>query len=295
MDDPIIDAHHHIWRLANTPWLHGPPVPRIFGEYGPLRRDYLAPDYVADARAAGVVRSVYVQINVAPGDEIEEVEWVQAQGDRHGLPSAIIGYADLASPQLAATLDRHARSPGFRGIRQQLHWHETPAYRFAARADLMNDATWQRGLGEVADRGLLFELQVFSGQMADAARLARAFPRLTFILLHAGMLEDVSTQGMAAWRDGMRRLAERPNVMVKLSGLGTFSHTCSVALWQPIVRETLAIFGPERAVFGSNFPIESLWTSYGSIVTVMRECIAQRTAAEQRAILHDNARQIYRL
>jgi predicted TIM-barrel fold metal-dependent hydrolase len=83
--------------------------------------------------------------------------------------------------------------------------------------------------------------------------------------------------------------------MVKLSGLGTFSHTCSVALWQPIVRETLEMFGPERAVFGSNFPIESLWTTYDSIVRVMRECIAERSSAEQRAILHDNAQRIYRL
>jgi len=295
MDDPIIDAHHHIWRLAKTPWLNGPPVPRIFGEYAPLRRDYPAPDYAADARAAGVVRSVYVQINVAPGDEIEEVEWVQAQSDRYGLPSAIIGYADLASPQLAVTLDRHALSPGFRGIRQQLHWHANPAYRFAARADLMNDAAWQRGLAQLGERGLLFELQVFASQMEDAARLARAHPSLTFVLLHAGMLEDTSTQGMAAWRDGMRQLAERPNVSVKLSGLGTFSHTCSVTSWQPIVRETLALFGPERAVFGSNFPIESLWTTYANIVSVMYECIAYRTAAEQRAILHDNAQRIYRL
>jgi predicted TIM-barrel fold metal-dependent hydrolase len=292
---PIVDAHHHIWRLSKTPWLNGPPLPRIFGEYGSLRRDYLASDYVVDSRPAGIVKSVYVQINVAPGDEVEEVEWVQAAADSHGYPHGIIGYADLASADLSRTLDRQAACSSFRGIRQQLHWHENPAYCFASRPDLMNDPRWRRGLAELAERGLLFELQVFSGQMADAAQLANDFPHQTFVLLHAGMLEDISAAGWARWRAGMSLLAECPNVMVKLSGLGTFSHQCSAALWQPIVRETIDRFGAERCIFGSNYPIESLWTSYACIVEVMGECIADRAAAEQRAILHDNACRTYRL
>lgn len=295
MSDMIIDAHHHIWRHARTPWLNGPPLPRIFGEYGALRRDYLAADYAADARACGVVKSVYVQINVAPGDEVEEVEWVQASADAHGLPSAIIGFADLAAPDLAATLDRQSRCAAFRGIRQQLHWHTHPAYRFASRPDLMNDPAWRRGLGQLTDRGLLFELQVFAEQMQDAARLATDHPAQTFVLLHAGMLEDTSESGWARWRAGMRALAKRPNVVVKLSGLGTFSHRCETTLWQPIVRETLALFGPERAIFGSNFPIESLWTPYDRIVAVMVECLAERSTAERHAILYENAARVYRL
>jgi predicted TIM-barrel fold metal-dependent hydrolase len=295
MTDPIVDAHHHIWRLSETPWLNGPPVPRIFGEYPALRRDYLAADYAGDARPCGVYQSVYVQINVAAGREIEEVEWVQSCADTHGFPHAIIGYADLGSYDLDEMLDRQTRCANFRGIRQQLHWHSNPAYRFAIRPDLMTDERWQRGLAKLSERGLLFELQVFASQMADAARLAANHPQQTFILLHAGMLEDTSAQGWSLWRAGMRQLAARPNVMVKLSGLGTFSHACSVALWQPIVRETLDMFGPERAVFGSNFPIESLWTSYAQIVDVMRECVAGRPATERRAIFGDNARRIYRI
>lgn len=295
MTEAIIDAHHHIWRYAKTPWLNGPPKPRIFGEYGPLCRDYLLNEYVADARAAGVEGSVYIQINVAAGDEVEEVEWVQACGDLHGLPAAIIGYADLASPGLAATLDAQSKCTRFRGIRQQLHWHANPAYRFAARPDLMNDPDWRRGLAILAERGLLFELQLFADQMENAARLAAHFPRQSFVLLHAGMLEDTGTEGWSCWRAGMKKLAACANVSVKLSGLGTFSHQCSVALWQPIVREALDMFGAERAIFGSNFPIESMWTTYGRIVEVMRECIAHRSSTDQRAILYYNARRVYRL
>ena len=100
---------------------------------------------------------------------------------------------------------------------------------------------------------------------------------------------------MTAWRSGMQGLAACPNVAVKLSGLGTFEHACSVALWRPVIEETLLLFGPGRAMFGSNFPIEKLWTSYGQLVDVMQECLSRLNAAERRAVLHDNTARIYRL
>ncbi|MDH4190721.1 MAG: amidohydrolase family protein, partial [Betaproteobacteria bacterium] len=155
--DPVIDAHHHIWRLAHTPWLHGPAVPRIFGDYEPLRRDYPVEEYLEEAAAAGVVKSVYVQVNVAPGAEVEEVAWVQSVADRHGFPHGIVGYADLAAANLADTLDRQLAYVNLRGIRQQLHWHESERYRFARRPDLTNDAAWRAGLKQLARRGLVFE------------------------------------------------------------------------------------------------------------------------------------------
>ena len=295
MTEPIIDAHHHIWRLAHTPWLAGPPVARIFGDYTALRRDYTVDEFKREVTAHGVVKSVYVQINVAPGQEVEEVAWVQSVGDAQGFPHAITGYADLLAPDVAAVLDRELAYPNLRAIRQQLHWHETPLYRFASRPDLMHDAAFRHGLREVEARNLLFELQVFPGQMADAARLAAQFPRLQFVLLHAGMLVDRSSQGWAEWRAGMRGLAAYPNVAVKLSGLGTFVHECSTALWRPVIEETLSLFGAQRCLFGSNFPIESLWTSYGRIIAVMQDCLAALSAAERRAVLHDAAARLYRL
>jgi predicted TIM-barrel fold metal-dependent hydrolase len=181
------------------------------------------------------------------------------------------------------------------GIRQQLHWHRNPAYRFAATPDAMNAPGWRAGLAEVARRGLLFELQVFPGQMQDALGLVRAFPDLTFVLLHAGMLEDRSPAGWAEWRGGMRAMAGCPNLLVKLSGLGTFPRACSTALWRPVVEETVALFGAGRCLFGSNFPIERLWTDFATLVGVMRECLSGASAAERRAILHDTAARVYRL
>jgi predicted TIM-barrel fold metal-dependent hydrolase len=295
MTDPIIDAHHHIWRVAKVPWLNGPQLPRIFGDYGELRRDYPVGELLDDMKSSNVVKSVYIQINVTPGDEIEEVEWVQSVADANGFPHGIVGYADLAAADLAATLDRQQACANLRGIRHQLHWHEKPLYRFAPRPDLMNDPAWRAGLRELEKRGLLFELQVFASQMTAAAKLAADFPRVTFVLLHAGMLEDRSADGWAVWRKGMRALAACPNVVVKLSGLGTFEHQCSTGLWKPVVTETVDLFGPERCLYGSNYPIEKLWTSYENIVAVMKECLADLPGAAQRAIFFDNAQRVYRL
>jgi predicted TIM-barrel fold metal-dependent hydrolase len=295
MTEAIIDAHHHIWELKRVPWLAGPLQPRIFGEYAALRRDYLAEEFKRDALAQGVTGSVYIQINVAPGNEVAEVEWVQNAADRAGLPSGIVAFADLAAPDVGAVLDRELGYRGMRGIRQQIHWHANPQYRFAPRPDLMNDPAWRAGLAEVQKRGLCFDLQVFPGQFADAARLVRDFPDLNFVLLHAGMLEDRSDAGWEQWRRGMRELAACPNLMVKLSGLGTFVRACSAESWRPVVEQTVALFTPQRCIFGSNYPIESLWTGYAQIIETMQECLADLSSSERRLVFHDNAARFYRL
>jgi predicted TIM-barrel fold metal-dependent hydrolase len=226
---------------------------------------------------------------------VDEVAWVQAVTDRHGFPHAIIGFADLAAPDVEQALDALTRFAALRGIRQQLHWHDKPLYRFAARADLVDDPAWRRGLAAVGQRGLLFELQVFAGQMAASARLARDFPGITFVLLHAGMLEDRTPAGWTRWREGMRALAACPNVVVKLSGLGTFVRRCAADLWRPVIEETMAMFGADRCMFGSNFPVEKLWTSYADLLGVMQTCLGELDAGEQAAVWHDTAARVYRL
>jgi predicted TIM-barrel fold metal-dependent hydrolase len=182
-----------------------------------------------------------------------------------------------------------------RGVRMQLHWHENPLYRFAARADLAANSTIQRNVGRLADYGWTFDLQVFARQMADAAGLAESCPKVTFVLQHAGMLEDLSREGRSEWRAGMVRLAACPNVVARLSGLGTFLHRNDAAHIAEIVRETAAIFGAERCMFGSNFPVEKLWTSYGALVEAYRDALRPLSERDQRAILHDTAMRIYRI
>jgi len=291
----IIDAHHHIWRQADLAWLQGPSQPRIFGDYDPIKRDYPIEEFLEDVSGTGVTRSVYVQTNWPAGQEEEEVRWVQETADRHGWPHAIVGYCDMTVEDARPMLDRLARYPLMRGIRQQYHWHENPLYRFASRPDLCRDDRVKRNVARLADYGWAFDLQVFAGQMEAACELVDACPKVTFILQHAGMLEDLSDEGRAAWKAGMKQLAARHNVVSKLSGLGTFIHCNDPAHVERILHDTVALFGAERCLFGSNFPIEKLWTDYTSLVEAYRRAVSDLGTEQQRAIFHDTAARVYRL
>ena len=291
----IIDAHHHLWWQADLPWLVGPMQPRFFGPYDPIRRDYEIEEYLGDIRGTRVGRSVYVQANWAPERAYDEAAWVQGIAEEHGWPHAIVAYADFTVPDVREQLDRLARLGLVRGIRQQFHWHDNPMYRFASRPDLVADPLVQRNVARLADYGWAFELQVFAPQMAVATELALACPGVTFVLQHAGMLEDLSEQGRTAWRDGMRRLAACPNVVSKLSGLGTFIHRNDPVHIARIVDETLALFGPERCLFGSNFPIEKLWTGYRELIAAFEAAISCHGAAAAAAVFHDTAARVYRI
>lgn len=292
---PIVDGHHHIWRQADLPWLAGPMQPRIFGPYESIRRDYPIEEYLSDISGSGVVRSVYVQTNWPKDGFEEEARWVQETADRAGWPHAIVAYADFTVDDVRPQLDRLTRYALMRGVRMQLHWHDNPLYRFAARADLTADPVLRRNVARLADYGWTFDLQVFAKQMPDAADLAEACPQVTFVLQHAGMLEDLSLKGKAEWRAGMVRLAACPNVVSKLSGLGTFIHRNDAEHIAEIARETVKIFGAHRCLFGSNFPIEKLWTAYSALVGANREAVRPFTDSEQRAILHDTATRVYRI
>jgi predicted TIM-barrel fold metal-dependent hydrolase len=290
-----VDAHFHIWRQADLPWLAGPMQPRIFGPYEPIRRDYPIEEYLADAQPQGVTAAVYVQANWPPDRFEAEVAWVSQTAAETGWPHAIVAYADLTADDVRPRLDRLAGWPLVRGIRQQLHWHANPAYRFAPHADLARDPKVQANVGRLAAYGYAFDLQVFAPQMEGAGELAAACPEVTFVLQHAGMLEDTSGAGRAAWRAAMARLAAQPNVVSKLSGFGTFNHHNDPHHIAWLMRETLAIFGPDRCLWGSNFPIEKLWTDYAALIAAFRAGAEGLGDAARAAIFETTARRVYRL
>jgi predicted TIM-barrel fold metal-dependent hydrolase len=293
--DDIVDGHHHIWRRTDLPWLVGPMQPRIFGPYEPIRRDYPIEEFCADLAGCGVTRSVYVQANWAAERFEDEVAWVQRTADESGWPHAIVGYADLMSTDVRPQLDALAHYPLMRGVRMQLHWHENQAYRFAARPDLCTDPVLIDNVRRLADYGWTFELQVFSSQMEGAAVLAETCPQVTFVLQHAGMLEDLSPAGREAWRSGLRQLAARPNVVTKLSGFGTFIHRNDPGHIAWIVAHSVALFGAQRCLFGSNFPIEKLWTGYKDLLDAHLQASAALTPQQRASIFGATARRVYRI
>ncbi len=288
----MIDAHFHIWRQADLPWLSGPMQPRIFGPYEPIRRDYPVTEYMADATSAGMTGAVYVQANWPVDRSVGEAAFVAEASDQSGFPIAIVAYADMLAEDVRPQLDALARNRRVCGVRMQLHWHENPLYRFAASPDLAREPVLQRNVARLADYGWSFDLQVFAGQMTGAAELAAACPGVTFVLQHAGMLEDLSPQGVAAWRSGMALLVARPNIVSKLSGLGTFVRRNDAGHVAMIVRETLALFGRDRCLFGSNFPIEKLWTTYPELFAAHWAAVPE---GDRAAVFSSTAKRVYRL
>jgi predicted TIM-barrel fold metal-dependent hydrolase len=291
--EPIVDAHHHIWRRDDVPWLAAEPKPRIFGPYEPIRRDYLIDEFISDSAAFNVVASIYMQANWAPARALDEARWVSAVGAEAGLPNGLVAFADLRSPGLADLLDEYRRLPRVVGVRHQVHWHRNPDYAYVPVPDLFDDPDWRRGLKVLSDRGFPFDLQVFPSQLAGAARMVRAFPETRFILNHAGMLDSTDPATVARWQDGLARLADNPNVYCKLTGLGTFRRASSVEHYRPIVRTALELFGSRRCIFGSNFPVEGMWVSYAEFGEHMLEAIGPVAEADRRAIFRESALTAY--
>ena len=292
---PMIDTHHHIWRRKDVGWLADPPVPRMFGDYFGLRRDYGVEEWMNDIVPEGAVKSVHVTAMWGPGKEVEETRWLQSVADKHGFPHGIVCNANLADPGLEAQLTEQKTFPGLRGVRQMLYWDNIVLRQAATRPDLCNTPDFRRGFALLEKLDLHFELQIFSGQAAYAVELIKAFPNVRFILVHAGMLADRSPVAIEQWRRALTSIAAFPNVHVKLSGIGMFSNGVTEGQVRQVVRDCIQMFGIDRTIYGSNFPLEKLAASYADYFAHYRKTMSEYPDAEQRKVFHDNAMKFYRL
>jgi predicted TIM-barrel fold metal-dependent hydrolase len=295
-----VDAHHHVWDLARNryPWLQdGPPRQRVYGDSAPLRRDYLLQDYLDDVAPFNVVKSVYLQCGWDPSDHVGETRYVQALADAHpiGFPHAIVAHADLDAHDIDEQLRRHCQSPNMRGIRMLLSHHDIPHYQWAPRGDYLTDPAWINGYAALARHGLSFDAQLYPHQMADLARVAEKVPDVPLMIDHTGMPIERASGGLKVWRDGMQRLAALPQACVKISGLGMVDHHWTVESIRPIIDEVIEIFGPDRCLFASNFPVDSLASDLPTLFDAFLDIISDRPLADQIAMFHDNAVRFYRL
>lgn len=291
----IIDSHHHIWLKKDVPWLADEPRPRIFGPYEAIRRDYSVEEFQKDHGDLPVVKSVYVQCNWDPARAMDEAAWVQQVADEHGFPHGIVAFADLTGEDVEAKIESLSAFRNLCGIRHQIHWHANADWAYVPEPEIFNSPKWRAGLRHVASRGLPFDLQIFPSQMKAACALLDAFSTLPFILNHAGMPEDRSAPAWAMWCEGLREMSKRDNVFVKFSGLNTFEHRCSADLMRPIVQEVLKHFPAKRCMFGSNFPIEKLWTTYGDYVAALLDAVGSESQDDIDQIFFGTAAAVYKL
>lgn len=273
-----IDAHQHFWQYNESDYGW------IDSDMGVLKQDFLPPDLAALAEPLGIQGTVAVQAR----QTVAETEWLLHLASQYPLVKGVVGWVDLRSPDIAAHLERLSQDRALKGIRHVVQ--DEPDDEFMLGAD------FRRGVAALAEFGLTYDLLLFPRHLPVACRLVEAFPDQPFVLDH--IAKPPVKEGMISpWAQGIRRLAAYPHVVCKISGLVT------EADWQhwrpedfhPYLDAVLEAFGPQRLMFGSDWPVCNLAGRYAQVVELIDDYLQQLSAAEQGAIWGATASHFYGL
>lgn len=280
---PIIDTHQHLWDLSRfrLPWIK---------PGSPLARNFLMADYRKATEGLNVEKSVYMEVDVAPDQQSAEVDYVTEICKRGGSPMvAAIVSGRPSSPEFGEYVKPLRDNPFVKGMRQVLHSAETPpGYCLAER--------FIRGIQLLGELDLRFDLCMRSAELADGIKLIDACPGTSFVLDHCGNA-SVKAKDLTEWRRDIAAMARRKNVACKVSGIVA---SAAPGPWTaddlaPIINHVLDSFGPDRVVFGGDWPVCTLAASYRQWVEALQTIVRDRSQDDQRKLFHDNALRIYRL
>ncbi len=296
-DGPIVDSHHHtIWDCeTNYPWMNAPMRPMIFGDdWSGMKQPYSIEEFKSDSASHNVVQSVHVQANFDMSRPADETNGLQGFADQHGFPHGIVAYADLTDSDVEKTLTAHLQYANTRGIRQQVYWHQDNEYwRFVDQPEFGLSNAFRRGLSVLAEHDLTFDWQGFDTQFSELAELAKAHSGVRFCLVHAGMLTGLETSTVDQWTEALRQLVSRENVFIKVSGLNTFARHLDEALMTHVTDTVIDMFGVDRCFYGSNYPVERMWTPLDDYTSAQKRAMAKRSDAENAKFFHDTAKAFY--
>lgn len=280
---PIVDTHQHLWDLERFRllWLE---------DGGPLARSYLPEDYARATEGLNVSRTVYMEVDVTPEQHVAEAEYVirLCEDSSSPMAGAVIG-GRPAAPEFQSYIRRLAQSPSIKGVRQVLHGGSTPA-GYSVQPEFI------RGIRFLGELGLSFDLCLRSAELRDGIRLVDACPDTRFILDHCGN-KSVQDHDRTEWERDIRELAQRENVICKISGIVA---SAKPAEWKPphlapVVNHCLDSFGPDRVIFGGDWPVCTLAASLREWVEALRWIVRNRPYDERRKLFHDNAVGFYNL
>jgi predicted TIM-barrel fold metal-dependent hydrolase len=286
---PVIDAHHHFWQLSGGPlyypWLQdAQPHDFFLGEYGALKRDYLPPDYRRDADGHNVVKTVHVEAECRRDQQVAETRWLTDLNERFGMPHAIVAHAWFHTDNAEEILAQQRTFPLVRGIRSK-----------PADEAMMRDNKWLAGLKLLRKFGFSWDLRVKTWELEAAAKVVRGIPDIPVVLNHTGFPWDRSEAGLELWRRGMKALAACEQVCCKLSCLCLQDGAWDYEDNRRIVLEAIEIFGVDRCMFASNFPVDGLRVSWDRMFRDFKRMTAALPASDRRKLFHDNAARFYRL
>ena len=272
---PILDTHLHLVYpdRFRYPWLSGAPA---------INKPWTIESYWAEAKALGIEAALHMEVDVAEGDILAESDFVV------GLPGIVgaIAAGRPENPDFPAHIEELAAIPGIKGVRRILH--EAPD-------DLSQSDLFAENIRRLADFNLSFDLCVRHDQLSIGQQLVEKAPEVTFILDHCGV-PDVSGIGLDPWRDHIRKLAQLPNLNAKISGIVAYSGAgWTLETIRPYIEHVIECFGWNRVVWGSDHPVVTLTGSLTRWVEATREIINGASDLEQAALLHANAKRIYRV
>jgi L-fuconolactonase len=279
----VIDAHHHFWRYSDEEYGWIPP------EWSALRRDFLPEDLSRELDAAGVDGVVSVQAR----QSLVETEWLLDLAARHDFVRGVVGWAPLVSPDLESHLDRLAAHPAslagkLRAFRHVLQGEPDDAYM------LRDD--FNRGIRALTRRGLAYDILVFERHLPNTITFVDRHPGQVFIVDHIAK-PRIAAGELEPWAKNLRELARRPNVACKLSGMVTEADVLrwSPAQLRPYFDVVLESFGPDRLLFGSDWPVCLAGVAYSRWKETVASALSPLSVDERAAVFGENARRLYRL
>lgn len=275
-----IDAHHHLWDRSQPFDYTWQEVPAL----APICRNFLPEDLQPCLEAAGIDGSIVVQTQ----HRLAENDWALNLAQHHPFIAGVVGWVDLASPDCEAILLPLLSQPKFVGIRHVTQ--EEPDDDFIVRPDI------QRGLKVLEKHRVPFDLLFFDHHLHHVPTLARACPELPLVINHLSK-PPIKAKRLSPWREELAAAARFPNVYCKLSGLITEAdwRTWQPGDLRPYVEHALAVFGPERCLFGSDWPVCLLAGSYSRVHETLLELIAALSPREQDWVLGETAVRFYHL
>jgi len=294
----LIDSHHHMWDLSHNyyPWLSDRPERHFFlGNYDLLKRNYLPDDYRRDAHDHNVLMTVHCEAEWNRDDQVGETRWITEMNRLYGFPNAIVAHAWFHTPNSEEVLAAQAAFPLVKGIRSKPVTSLSPQSMTPGAPGTMQDETWLRGFARLERYGFSWDLRVPYWHLQEAAEVAHAFPETPIVLNHTGFPWDRSAEGLAAWRRAMEAIACEPNAHLKVSEFGLRNEPWDYESNCRIVQDAISIFGIERCMFATNYPVAGLRVGYDTLVRGVKHMLKGFSAEAQNGFFVGNAVQFYRL
>ncbi len=289
----IIDAHHHFWDLDKNyhPWLcDSKPIAFRYGSYEAIRKNYSQADYLNDARHFQVQGSVYVETEWDSSDHEGEMKYVDALRQTQRLPTVAVAHVRLDDADVKKKLEYQQ---SFSFVRSVRHKPRANIRANETQPGGMMDSQWRQGFSALGALGLRFDLQTPWWHMHEATQLAKTFPNVPIIINHAGLPSNREEQAIQSWKKAMKAVSAVDQVTVKISGIGLPAHKWTAESNSQVVLSLIEMFGVNRCMFASNFPVDSLCASFDDIFIGFETIVKDFSEVEKDALFRTNANRIY--